>query len=959
VARVASRTKGSNVTTLAKALRAAGIDDVRSDATTRAVYSSDASLYRVVPSTVAFPRSEQDVLRALEVARHEGVPVTARGAGTSVAGNAIGPGLVLDFSRHFRRILDIDADARTARVQPGVILDTLQREASRFGLRFGPDPSTHSRCTLGGMIGNDACGSRALGYGRTSDNVEAVTLVTGTGELFRAERSGGSTVTSGFEAGVASLRVLTDRHLAALRTELGQFSRQISGYALHHLLPENGFDLVRALVGTEGTLGVLTEATLSLVSEPDDRVLVVLGFPDIATAADAAPQVLTFSPTACEGLDSRITDVVRARRGTAAVPPLPAGSAWLMVELAGGSRAEGLDRARSLVAEVDALGAKIIEDDREAGALWNIRENGAGLAGRAPSGSPAWAGWEDAAVPVESLGAYLRDFDRLLVEHRLTAMPFGHFGDGCVHARLDFPFGDPTGPQRFRTFVQEAATLVAGYGGSLSGEHGDGRARSELLSRLYSTEVLELFAAVKHVFDPSGLLNPGVLVDPAPFDHDLRAPRARTVTDLAFGYTADGGDLSQALHRCTGVGRCRVPSPGAGAVMCPSYAATSEEMHSTRGRARALQELMDGRHVKGWDDPTVHETLDLCLSCKGCLSDCPSGVDMATYKSEVLHQTYRGRLRPRAHYSLGQLPRWTRLAGRFPRIANAALATPGLRGLALRLAGIDPRRSTPTFARRSFRDWFEERPAPLGGAADRSVTLFVDSFTNVFSPAVGVSMIRVLEAAGYRVSLTHEDACCALTWLSTGQLDGARRILERTVRTLTDQVSTGVIVGLEPSCTAALRHDAPELLGSEASRRLAAKVTTLAELLAGDPAWTPPDLRGTEVVAQPHCHHHAVMGWESDAAVLARSGASVTQLGGCCGLAGNFGMEAGHYDVSVAVAELQMLPGLRGSGRDAVFLADGFSCRTQAADLHGTSGVHLAQLLDPAQPLVAPARRSD
>jgi FAD/FMN-containing dehydrogenase/Fe-S oxidoreductase len=941
------------VTRLARALRAAGIEDVRSDGATRAVYSSDASLYRVLPKAVAFPRSEDEVLAAIGVARDRGIPVTARGAGTSVAGNAIGPGLVLDFSRNFTRILDIDQESRTARVQPGVILDTLQREASRFGLRFGPDPSTHSRCTVGGMIGNDACGSRALGYGRTSDNVRAVSLVTGTGEMLRAERDDAKTVTSGFELGLASLKALTDRHLAILRTELGQFARQVSGYPVHRLLPENGFDVVRALVGTEGTLGVLTEATLDLVSEPEHRVLVVLGFRDIATAADAAPQVLTFGPTACEGLDSRITDVVRARRGAGAVPPLPPGSAWLMVELAGDSREEGLERARRLVSDVDALGAKVIEDEGEGAALWGIRENGAGLAGRAPSGSPAWAGWEDAAVPVAALGAYLRDFDRLLSWHGLTAMPFGHFGDGCVHARLDFAFDEPDGTQRFRAFVQDAATLVAGYGGSLSGEHGDGRARSELLGTMYSAEMLGLFGAVKHVFDPDGLLNPGVLVDPAPIDHDLRLPARRTVTDLAFGYTADGGDLSQALHRCTGVGKCRVPTPGSGSVMCPSYAATSEEIHSTRGRARALQELMDGTHVKEWGDPALHETLDLCLSCKGCLSDCPSGVDMATYKSEALHQTYRGRLRPRTHYSLGQLPRWTRLAGRFPRVANAALAAPGLKSLALRLAGIDRRRGTPQFAQQSFRTWFDERPAPSAQPADRRLILFVDSFTNVFSPEVGISMVRVLEAAGYQVSLTDKDVCCALTWLSTGQLDGARRILERTVRTLTDQAPTGVIVGIEPSCTAALRHDAPELLGSEAARLIAARVRTLAEVLTADLAWEPPDLHSTDVVAQPHCHHHAVMGWDSDAALLARTGARVRQLGGCCGLAGNFGMEAGHYEVSVAVAELQLLPGLRASAPGSVFLADGFSCRTQAADLVKTSGVHLAQLLDPARLPVA------
>ncbi|MFI7067184.1 FAD-binding and (Fe-S)-binding domain-containing protein [Kribbella sp. NPDC050124] len=938
------------MSSIAARLRAAGLRDVRDDNTTRAAYSADASLYRVVPEAVAFPASAAEVALAVGAARELGVPVTARGAGTSVAGNAIGPGLVLDLSRHLHGILDVDPAARLARVQPGVVLADLQRAARVHGLRFGPDPSTHSRCTIGGMVGNDACGSRALGYGRTADNVEALRLVTGTGDELFASRGAGGPQTDGFAAGVADLRSVVGDSLAVLRTEFGRFGRQVSGYALHNLLPENGFDLTRALVGSEGTLGVLTEVTVRLVAEPAERVLVALGFDDIIAAAEATPTVLEYGPTACEGLDARIVDVVRRRRGAAAVPNLPQGAAWLLVELPGESRPELLDRARELAASVDALEARVIDDIEQSAALWRIREDGAGLAGRAPSGAPAWAGWEDAAVPPTALAAYLKEFEELVRRNGLTHMPFGHFGDGCVHTRLDFALRNEGGVDSMRDFLVEAAGLVVRYGGSLSGEHGDGRARSELLPIMYSAEALRTMAAVKHVFDPDGVLNPGVLVEPAPLVGALRMTSSLPLLrQVGFAYPEDGGDFAEAVHRCTGVGKCRVTASSGGTVMCPSYVATREEKDSTRGRARVLQEMVNGQLIDGWHSPAVHEALDLCLSCKGCATDCPTGVDMATWKSEVLHQTYRRRLRPLSHYSLGRLPRWARMASRAPAVVNRLSRVPGLQRLLFAVAGIDAHRSAPDFPAETFRSWFENRDRN-GGAAE--VFLYVDSFTDLFTPEVGKAMVTVLEAAGYRVGLTPREACCGLTWISTGQLDQAKKILGRTIDSLSRSTGALPIVGIEPSCTAALRHDAVRLVPGDVTREVAARVVTLAELLADHPSWTPPDMSDLQVVAQPHCHHHAVMGWEADAALLARAGVHVERVGGCCGLAGNFGMERGHYDVSVAVAGQQLLPAIDRSGPGAVVLADGFSCRTQVHDLAHRPAVHLAQFI--AQRLAAP-----
>lgn len=934
-------------------LQSRGVADARADATTRAVYSSDASLYRVQPSAVVFPRHIDEVLTTLEVCRERGIPLTSRGAGTSLAGNAIGRGVVIDFSRHLNRVLELDAETRTAVVEPGAVHATLQREALARGLRFGPDPSTHTRCTVGGMIGNNACGSRALAYGRTADNVTHLEVVTGGGTRLRlgAEGTPPSPETD-------ALRSLVDAELGTIRTELGRFGRQVSGYSLEHLLPERGFDLRRALVGSEGTLAVVLEAGIRLVTDAPHKTMVVLGFETIGEAGDAVPAVLPFTPTACEGLDSRIVEVVRIRKGPQAVPELPGGAAWLFVEVAGEDALEVADRA----ARVSRIGAarwsRIVSDPLQAAALWRIREDGGGLAGRSPAGAPAHAGWEDAAVPPERLGDYLRDFDELLLAHHLTGFPYGHFGDGCVHVRLDFPFQYDGGPAAFRSFLTDAAKLVASYGGSLSGEHGDGRARSELLPYMYSPAALALFRQVKGIMDPANVLNPGVLVDPEPLDANVRVAEAGPLrSGLAFGYLHDGGDFSQAVHRCTGVGQCRVANPDSRTVMCPSYAATREEKDSTRGRARALQEMINGSVTGGakggppnWRAPEVHEALDLCLSCKGCASDCPTGIDMAAYKAEVLHQSYKGRLRPASHYSLGWLPRWARLASAAPRPVNFLLRLPGIRQLALRLAGVDRRRKIPAFAPRTFQDWFRSRPAPAAGdSEDRpQVLLWADSFTNYFSPDTGKAAVRVLEAAGYRVRVPDRPVCCGLTWISTGQLDTARKILRSSVEALAGYAAEGIpIVGLEPSCTGVLRADAAELVGPGAAP-VAAATHTLAELLAKTPGYVPPSLSGTTVVAQPHCHHHAVMGWSPDAALLEGAGASVLKLGGCCGLAGNFGVERGHYEVSVAVAGQQLLPAVRAAEPDAVVLADGYSCRTQLKDLTDRRGIHLAQLLDRA-----------
>lgn len=999
--------------------------DVDASSGTRARYSSDAGLTRIPPLAVAFPRTPEQAIAAFDLARAHGVPLTARGGGTSCASNAIGPGLVLDFSRHMNRVISIDPEARTATVEPGCVGSTLQAAAAKHGLRFGPDPSSQNRATIAGMVANNACGPHATAWGRTSDNIVSLDCVDGQGRRFTATTSHDAALSD-----VPGLASLIDSNLAPIRTELGRFKRQVSGYSLEHLTPEGGRNLAAMLTGTEGTLVLILSITVRLVPLPDAPVLAALGYRSMIEAADDVPALLAHSPLAVEGMDRRLVDVVRAHKGPGAVPALPEGEGWLLVEVGapGEDVTASLERARALCADSAAIDTVVYPPGAQASALWRIRADGAGLGGRTPpdgaggGDQQAWPGFEDAAVPPENLGAYLRDFTALMEEFDIDGLLYGHFGDGCVHVRLAMPLETPEGVAHSRAFLQSAARICAAHGGSVSGEHGDGRARGELLRFMYSPEMLDLFARVKHVFDPDNLLNPGVLAAPMdeaeaasrararnaggagnagiaghsggtlelqpgvdPLDANLRRVAARPMpADGGFAFTHDGGDFTAAVHRCTGVGKCRAGVSGT--FMCPSYLATREEKDVTRGRARILQEAANSQLVKAIDSPEVLEALDLCLACKACSADCPAGVDMARYRSEALFRTYRGRMRPLSHYTLGWLPRLTRVTARVPglaTIANAVMSVSPLRSLAFRIIGLDPRRGMPALQSGTFTAWARHRsllagsvPASAssvavsdtherGGATASSMAdspivsgprdpsgrpyalVWADSFSQTLDDAGARAVVDVLEANGF-AAIVAPDACCGLTWITTGQLSGAKKHLASLLGVLAPFAASGIpIVGVEPSCTAVLRDDLLDLLPEDPRSLLVSSATrTLAEVLSALPASARrlPSLEGVEIVAQPHCHHYSVMGWDADQTLLESLGARVTRLEGCCGLAGNFGMEAGHYDLSVAVASHSLLPSLSAQP-DAVYLADGFSCRTQAAQLAGRGGVHLATLL--------------
>ncbi|MBI3428623.1 MAG: FAD-binding oxidoreductase [Actinobacteria bacterium] len=903
----------------------------------RAEYSTDASNYRIISQAVVFPKSREDVAGILEVAGTFLTSVTMRGAGTSIAGNAIGSGIVVDTSRYFNRILEFDPVNRRARVEPGVILGEVQKAGIPHGLRFGPDPSTWARCSLGGMIGNNACGPHSLAFGKTAENILSLDVIDGLGRAFKA--------TEDLQI-VPGLNEFLNKHEMLIRKEFGRFGRQISGYSLQYLLSENGSSLAKTLVGTEGTCVLVQEAEIALVPLSKEPVLIVLGYSDMPSAADAVMKILEFRPDAIEGLDSRLVDAVRQSRGRKQVAELPTGSGWLLVEISGANKAEVLNRAEKIVRGSDARGSKIVTSAEEMKSLWRIREDGVGLAGRTTSGRQTWPGFEDAAVPPKHLGNYLREFDQLLAAHGFEGMSYGHFGEGCLHLRIDFPLKKRD--SGLRSFMEDAAHLVAKFGGSLSGEHGDGRARSELLPIMYSPQAIKALQEFKNLFDPENLLNPGIIVQPASLDADLRRTEAREIIrpgGLAFLH--DQGDFTKSIHRCVGIGKCRVDNQSTGDFMCPSYLATKDEKDSTRGRARVLQEMTNGGLVKdGWKSAEVEESLDLCLSCKACSSDCPAGVDMAAYKSEFLFQKFKGKRRPLTHYSLGWLPQTAHLMAPLASVFSRVFSIRGLEKAALFLGGMDTRRHIPRFSTSRLRSSApsEER---------KKVLLWSDTFSVNFASKIGIATKQVLESAGYDVLIPEKKECCGLTLISTGQLPRARKSLLSLLDSFSPFVEKGIpIVGIEPSCIAVLRSDLKELLPEDSRSDLIASNTyTLAEILQA-PAplgpgalWRRPALDGLEVLVQPHCHQHAVMGFSVDQNLLHELGAEIKVLGGCCGLAGNFGMEKGHYETSVAVAENSLLPALRAMKPGTVFLADGFSCRTQASQLGAVEGLHLAQLL--------------
>lgn len=944
-----------DVRSLAAELGARVRGRVRFDRGSRALYATDASNYRQVPIGVVVPRDRDDVLAAVEVARRYGAPILPRGGGTSLAGQCCNVAVVLDCSQFLREVLEIDPERRLARVQPGTVLDDLRQRAEQHHLTFAPDPSTHDRCTLGGMIGNNSCGVHSIMGGKTVDNVEWLDVVTADGEVLRVGPTSEDELAAIIAGGgrraeiYERLRQIRDQYGDEIRARFPRIPRRVSGYNLDQLLPEHGFHVARALVGTEGTCVTVLEAGLRLVPSPPCRVLAVLGFGDVYQAADAVPAVLETGPIGLEGMDD---ELVRHTRDMGIFPEaiqlLPEGGGWLIAEYGADTEEEAAAAAQRVVDDWgrrEGCTPRLVQDREVQHMIWNVREAGLGVTAHPRGGSRTWPGWEDSAVAPDKLGEYLRKFRKLLDSYGYHGSLYGHFGDGCLHVRIDFDLERQAGIERFVSFTDEAADLVVSLGGSLSGEHGDGQARGALLPKMFGPELMNAFREFKLAWDPENRMNPGKVPAAEARDAHLRLGAGfnpwQPGTHFQFPEERGQGFLGAAL-RCVGVGKCRREGGG---TMCPSFMVTREEQHSTRGRARLLYEMLQ-RDVIGthrWRDRAVREALDLCLACKGCKGECPVKVDMASYKAEFLSHYYAGRLRPLNAYAFGFIYRWARLARHAPRLVNTLTHAPVLRRLARWLVGMHQAREVPRFAPVTFTDWFARREGRRGGSR---VLLWPDTFTNAFHPEIGRAAVEVLERAGFEVVLPREWVCCGRPLYDYGFLRAARRRIRHTVEVLEPELDAGTaIVGLEPSCLSVFRDDAGNLMPEDPGvGQLARSAFTLGEFLARE-GYHPPHLDGA-VLLHGHCHEKALLGLGAEQRILESVGLDVRLPDtGCCGMAGGFGFERRHYAVSTACAERVLLPAVREAGTDTLLVADGFSCREQIRQMSGRQALHLAQVL--------------
>ncbi len=943
-------------------LKAAIEGEVRFDDGSRALYATDASNYRQVPIGVVIPRTVDDVLRTVRLCYQYGAPVLSRGGGTSLCGQCCNVAVVMDFSKYLNRIIEIDVEHKTARVQPGVVLDDLRHAAERHGLTFAPDPATHNHNTLGGMIGNNSCGPHSVMGGETVHNIIELDVLTYDGTRMTV----GATSDEELRAITArndrrgeiyhALRELRDACGDEVRRRYPQIPRRVSGFNLGALLPERGFHVAQALVGSEGTCVVVLEAKVRLVDNPAARSLLVLGYPDVYHAGDHVPEVMKHQPIALEGIDDRlISDMKKVHLHPHNIELLPPGKGWLLVEFGGDSKADSEAKAHRLM---DALkqsehppSMKLFNDPPVEKKLWKVRESGLGATAHVPDQPLTWEGWEDSSVPPERLGEYLRKLRALFDKYGYGCDLYGHFGQGCVHTRIDFDLETAEGIRKYREFLHEAAHLVVGLGGSISGEHGDGQSKAELLPIMFGDRLMQAFREFKGIWDPHWKMNPGKVIGAYRADENLRLGvdyNPPPELPLKFHYTADNGSFPRTLLRCVGVGECRKKD----GTMCPSYQATGEEMHSTRGRAHLLFEMVRGETVRGgWRDEAVHEALDLCLSCKGCKGECPVNVDMATYKAEFMSHYYAGRLRPLNAYAFGMIDRWARLGSHIPRVANFLSQNAPFAGIAKKLLHIAPQRRITRLANQSFSDWFAQRPRQH--RTGMKVLLWPDTFNNYFHPEVAQAAVEVLEGAGCQVALPETHVCCGRPLYEFGMVDRARLYLRHVLNALAEDIRAGMpVVGLEPACVSVFRDELVELMPhDEQAMRLHRQVFLLSEFLERDGIDFPYRDLGRRAVVHGHCHHKAILQMDAEQSVLRKLGLEVNLLdSGCCGMAGSFGFEREKYEVSMRCGERVLLPAVRAANADDLIIADGFSCREQIVQTTQREPLHLAQVLRMALP---------
>jgi FAD/FMN-containing dehydrogenase/Fe-S oxidoreductase len=943
--------------------------EVRFGGADRGMYASDASNYRMVPLGVILPCDANDVVAAVAVCRAYGAPVFARGGGTAIPGQTVNAGVLFDFSKYMNHIRELDPERRRARVEPGTVLDTLRNAANQYGLTFGPDPATHSRCTLGGMIGNNSCGVHSVMAGETSDNIDELEILTYDGTRMHVGATDDTEIEKIIQSGgrrgeiYRKLKEFVNTHANSIRKNFPEIPRRVSGYNLPALLPENGFHVARALVGSECTCVLVLEATTRLVDWPPARSLLVLGYADIFSAADHVTEPLPYNPIALESLDDTfIDDMKKKGMHPKHLNLMPEGKAWLLVEFGGGDKQEADANARKLMnglkQNAKPPSMKLFDDPAYEKLIWELREEGLGATAKIPGEPDNHEGWEDSSVPPEKLGGYLRDLKRLLDKYNYIGSLYGHFGQGCVHTRLTFDLESEGGIKDFRHFLEEASDLVTSYGGSLSGEHGDGQARGELLPRMFDSEMIEAFREFKTIWDPEWKMNPGKLINPYRVDENLRLGSTWKPQQVKthFQYPDDKHNFAEATERCVGAGVCRRHQGG---TMCPSYMVTLEEKHSTRGRARLLGEMIRGQTIDdGWRSEAVKEALDLCLACKGCKGECPVQVDMATYKAEFLAHYYEGRLRPRSAYTMGHIHRWARLASLFPGIVNILTHAPIASSIARLVAGVHSKRTIPKFASRPFRQLLRERTQQHRNGVNRNVSnkqarviLWPDTFNNYFHPQTALAALEVLENAGFNVEVPSVDVCCGRPLYDWGMLDEAKALLNKALHTLRAEIRDGVpVVVLEPSCASVFREELTNFFpDDEDAKRLRDQTFLLSDFLEEHaPEFQLPEFK-QKALLHGHCHHKNIMRMQAEEAILKKMKVQyVMPDTGCCGMAGAFGFEKEHYEVAMKCGERVLLPAVRTTPADALIITDGFSCREQIAQTTDRQALHLAEVIQMA-----------
>ncbi|MBS0350049.1 MAG: FAD-binding oxidoreductase [Proteobacteria bacterium] len=938
--------------------------EVRFDDGSRALYATDGSNYRQVPIGVVIPKTIEDVITTVKFCHQYQLPVLSRGGGTSLAGQCCNEAVILDFSKYLHRVIAIDPQRKIARVQPGCNLDTLRAACEQYHLTFGPDPSTHAHNTLGGMVGNDSCGTHSVlaalyGEGaRTADNIAALEILTYSGTRMKVGRTTEQEINQIIQEGndrgriYGELKNLRDRYADLIRQKFPNIPRRVSGYNLEQLLPENHFNVARALVGSEGTCIILLEITVNLVYSPPARSLLLLGYPDIFKAADHVPEIMKFKPTALEAIDNLLVQFMKIKSvHKNDIKLLPKGKGWLLAEFGAVNKVAADQNANKLKEHLEknanAPAMKLIDSQEQEKIVWKIRESGLGATADLPNFPNTWPGWEDSAVPIENLACYLQELKKLFGKFGYKAAVYGHFGQGCIHCRIPFDLITHKGIQRFHQFMHEAARLVVKYQGSLSGEHGDGQARAELLPIMFGEQLVAAFGQFKKIWDPDWKLNPGKVVNPHSIVDNLRLGTQYHPWNpqTEFNYLKEKGSFAQAAALCVGVGQCRRTEHG---TMCPSYRATREEQHSTRGRARLLFEMLQRQVIgkKGWKDQAVRNALDLCLSCKGCKKDCPVNVDMAKYKAEFLHHYYQGSLRPRSAYFFGKIQTWSQWLSRWPNFFNLIVHQPLLAAVAKWIAGMDNRREIPGYAASSFKQWYSQRS--IKNTHGPIVILWADTFNNYFNPEIAQAAVEVLEEAGQQVKIYEQSVCCGRPLYDYGFLKEAKKYLQKILATLQSDIRNGIpVVVLEPSCLATFRDELTDLFPHDLdANRLHQQTFSLAEYLLQIPGYQPPKIQGKAVV-HGHCHHKAIIGMSAEQELLSKTGLDFTILdSGCCGMAGSFGYERGeHYQISMKIGEEVLLPTLRKISKDTFVIADGFSCRTQIIEAGNQKPLHLAELL--------------